>query len=42
VVLAHAPSRIDRFPLLAVRRERPLGVTTGILVRAVPLSQKDR
>ena len=41
VVLAHAPSRIDRFPLLPYAAEA-LGVADGDTVRAVPLSQKDR
>src|SRR6188508_2517737 len=41
VVVAHAPSRIDRFPLLPYAAEA-LGVTDGDTVRAVPLSQKDR
>ena len=41
VVLAHAPSRIDRFPLLPYAATA-LGVADGDLVRAVPLSQKDR
>jgi len=41
VVVAHAPSRIDRFPLLPYAAEA-LGVADGDTVRAVPLSQKDR
>ena len=41
VVLAHAPSRIDRFPLLPYAATA-LGVADGDTVRAVPLSQKDR
>jgi len=41
VVIAHAPSRIDRFPLLPYAAEA-LGVADGDTVRAVPLSQKDR
>jgi arginine N-succinyltransferase len=41
VILAHAPSRIDRFPLLPYAASA-LGVTEGDTVRAVPLSQKDR
>ena len=41
VILAHAPSRIDRFPLLPYAASA-LGVNDGDSVRAVPLSQKDR
>ena len=41
VVLARAPSRVDRFPLLAFAAAA-LGVADGDTVRAVPLSQKDR
>ena len=41
VVIVHAPSRIDRFPLLPYAATA-LGVGDGDTVRAVPLSQKDR
>ena len=41
VVIAHAPSHIDRFPLLPYAASA-LGVTDADTVRAVPLSQKDR
>ena len=41
VVIAHAPTRIDRFPLLPYAASA-LGVSDGDTVRAVPLSQKDR
>jgi arginine N-succinyltransferase len=41
VVLARAPSRLDRFPLLPFAAAA-LGVADGDTVRAVPLSQKDR
>ena len=41
VILAHAPSRLDRFPLLPYAAEA-LGVTEGDTVRAVPLAPRDR
>ncbi len=41
VILAHAPSRVDRFPLLPYAAAA-LGVGEGDTVRAVPLSPKDR
>ena len=41
VIIAHAPSRIDRFPLLPYAATA-LGIADGDTVRAVPLSQKDR
>ncbi len=40
-ILAHAPSRVDRFPLIPYAAAR-LGVGDGDTVRAVPLSPKDR
>ena len=40
-ILARAPSRVDRFPLLPYAASA-LGVGDGDLVRAVPLSPKDR
>ena len=40
-ILASAPRRIDRFPLLAYAAEA-LGVAEGDVVRAVPLSPRDR
>ena len=40
-ILAHAPSRVDRFPLLPYAAAQ-LGVGDGDTVRAVPLSPKDR
>jgi len=40
-ILARAPSRVDRFPLLPYAATA-LGVADGDLVRAVPLSPKDR
>ena len=39
--LAHAPPRIDRFPLLPYAAKQ-LGVSDGDFVRAVPLSPRDR
>jgi arginine N-succinyltransferase len=41
VILAHAPSRVDRFPLLPYAAAA-LGVGAGETVRAVPLAPKDR
>ena len=41
VILARAPSRVDRFPL-APYAAAALGVGSGDTVRAVPLSPKDR
>ena len=41
VILAHAPSRVDRFPLLPYAAAA-LGVGNGDTVRAVPLRAKDR
>ncbi len=40
-ILAHAPTRVDRFPLLPWAAAR-LGVGDGDTVRAVPLAPKDR
>jgi arginine N-succinyltransferase len=40
-ILAYAPARVDRFPLLPYAATA-LGVSDGDLVRAVPLSPKDR
>jgi arginine N-succinyltransferase len=41
VILAHAPPRVDRFPLLP-HAAKQLGVGDGDSVRAVPLSPRDR
>ena len=41
VILAHAPPRIDRFPLFPYAAKQ-LGVGDGDSVRAVPLSPRDR
>jgi arginine N-succinyltransferase len=41
VIVAHAPARMDRFPLLPYAAEE-LGVSDGDTVRAVPLSPRDR
>ncbi len=41
VILAHAPSRLDRFPLLPYAAEA-LGVAAGDTVRAVALAPRDR
>jgi arginine/ornithine N-succinyltransferase beta subunit len=40
-ILAAAPRRIDRFPLLPYAADA-LGIGEGELVRAVPLSPRDR
>jgi arginine/ornithine N-succinyltransferase beta subunit len=40
-VLAHAPPRVDRFPLLP-HAATHLGVGEGDEVRAVPLAPRDR
>ncbi len=41
VILAQAPARVDRFPLLPYAAPA-LGVGDGDTVRAVPLAPKDR
>jgi arginine N-succinyltransferase len=40
-ILAHAPARVERFPL-APEAATQLGIVDGDAVRAVPLSPKDR
>jgi hypothetical protein len=41
VILAHAPARVERFPL-APTAAAQLGIADGDPVRAVALSPKDR